>query len=250
MSPVQGHSWLSLARMLLLAPCRDPHGAGGGSAPGRKSPVERLALPSQPGLPAGAQPSHSAGHVPVPRVTWPKRGQSRPEPRQCIFPPSDARGTAPGRGHNPGAPLTLAHIWPRRTSGERSAPSPSCPVSPPPAPREGGTDGFAVPRLDGGPRPYLTPRHRAGRREPGGPVPARPWLPSRRRVGRRLRAWRHRGSIYEAFPPRAGRQQQSAPGTRGRRLCRGWIGVKREAGRSPPQRAGRTLPLAAPARET
>lgn len=167
----------------------------------------------------------------------------------------------PWHTSDPGTHLAPAHIWPRHTSGPGThltpahiwralSPIPILPRIAAASPREGGTDGFPVPRLDGRPRPYLMPRHRAGRREPGGPVPAPPWLPSQRQAGRRLRAWRHRGSIYEAFPPRAGRQQQSAPGTRGRRLCRGWIGVKREAGRSPPQRAGRTLPLAAPARET
>ena len=170
LSPDQGHSQLSLARMLPSASHRDPRGAGGPQNRGAKSPHggAGVAEPARASRRCSAirrqsrqgRRGHGVGHVPVPPVTWPQGGQNCPEPRQRILPPADAGGTVPGRGHVPGAPLTLAHIWPRHTSGERSAPSPSCPASPPPAPGRagmppaGGTDRVLVPRLDG--RPGLT----------------------------------------------------------------------------------------------
>lgn len=135
--PPWGWRGLSIGR-------QKPHGAAGVAKPARAS--RRCSA-----IQHRSRQGHSPGHVPVPWVTRPQGGQSCPEPRQCIFPPSDARRTIPSHGHNPGTPLTPAHIWPRHTfgpgthlapahisprhtSGERSAPSPSCPVSPPPAP--------------------------------------------------------------------------------------------------------------------
>lgn len=99
-----------------------PHGAAGVAKPARAS--RRCSA-----IQRRSRQGHSAGHVPVPWVTWPQGGQSCPEPRQCIFPPSDARGTIPSHGHNPGTPLTLAHIWPWRTSGPGAhlAPAHICP---------------------------------------------------------------------------------------------------------------------------
>lgn len=138
---------------------------------------------------------HGTGHVPVPPVTRPQGGQNCPEPCQCVLPPAGAGGTIPGRGHDPGAPLTLAHIWPRCTSGSGTHLASTQP-HPHPAPHRRccqppGGQGCPRPAAQMGPRavvrrqtrPYLVPQHRAGRREPGGPAPAPPWLPARWQVG-------------------------------------------------------------------
>lgn len=137
---------------------------------------------------------HSTGHVPIPPV-------SQPRGRQSSGAGAEGPRASSKQMQERHSPAAVTNIWPQQTPGNPQCRRPApqrCRQPPAPCRRAMGMSSFpgGVPEMSlKMPKSYLAPRRSEGRREPGEPAAAPPWLPTPQLLRSRLRARPPRRSI-------------------------------------------------------